>query len=112
MPDCPVGADVALVAGLGLRSKRPPDLWATANNGVIASIRAAVFAILIQKPTLRTRIPTLALCSFGVRLTIEKTLIFPIHRFYRLQLNGPPHMKRRLIDGSVALHSGRQALTQ
>jgi hypothetical protein len=48
-----------------------------------------------KNPTLRTRIPTLALCSFGARLTIEKTLNFPIQRFfYRLQLNGLPQIKR------------------
>ena len=89
MPDCPpVGADVALVAGLGLRSDRPPDLWATASKGIIARIRAAVFAILITNPSLRTRIPTIALCRFVVCLTIEKTLNFPIQPiFRRLQLN-------------------------
>ena len=88
-PDWPVAADAALVAGLGLRSNRPPARWATASKGVIARIRAAVFAILIQKPTLRTRIPTPALCRFGARLTIEKTLNFPIQPviFCRLQLN-------------------------
>jgi hypothetical protein len=79
--------DVALVAGLGLRSDRPPDLWATASKGIIARIRAAVFAILITNPSLRTRIPTIALCRFGHRLTIEKTLNFPIPPiFRRLQL--------------------------
>jgi hypothetical protein len=91
-PDCPVGADAALVAGLGLRSNRPPDLWATANKGAIARIRAAVFAILIQNPSLRTRIPTFALCRFGARVTIEKILNFPIQPiiFCRLQLNDGP----------------------
>src|SRR4029077_3379115 len=49
VPDCAAGADTALVAGLGLRSRRPSDLWATARKGVIASIRAAVFAIFILK---------------------------------------------------------------
>jgi hypothetical protein len=76
--DCPVVADAVLIAGLGLRSKRPPDLCAIANNGAIARRRAAVFAILIQNPTLRTRISTLALCRFAARFTIEKTLNFPI----------------------------------
>jgi len=47
-PGCPFGADVALVAGLGLRSNPLPPLWATANKGAIARIRAAVRAILIQ----------------------------------------------------------------
>jgi hypothetical protein len=75
-----------------LRSKRPPDLWATATKDAIARRRAAVFAILIQKPTLRTRIPTLALCRFGARVTIEKTLNFPIQPiiFCQLQLNDGP----------------------
>jgi hypothetical protein len=78
---CPVDAGIALIAGLGLRSKRPSDLCATANNGAIARRRAAVFAILIQNPTFRTRISTLALCRFAARFTIEKTLNFPIQSF-------------------------------
>jgi hypothetical protein len=105
MTDCPLGAEAALVEGLGLRSKRPPDFWANANKGDIARRRAAVFAILIQNPTLRTRIPTLALCRFGVRLTIEKTLNFPIQPFF-CKLNGPPQIKPGLIDGSVRLYGG------
>jgi hypothetical protein len=47
-PDCMAGADAALVAGLGLRSRRPSVLWAIARKGVIVKISAAVFAVLIQ----------------------------------------------------------------
>jgi hypothetical protein len=44
VPDCVAGA--VLVAGLGLRSRRPPDLCATARTGAIAArTNAAVFAI-------------------------------------------------------------------
>jgi hypothetical protein len=35
-----------------------------------------------NKPSLRTRIPTIALCRFGHRLTIEKTLNFPIQPIF------------------------------
>jgi hypothetical protein len=107
-PDCPLGADVALVAGLGLRSNPLPDLWATANKGAIARRRAAVFAILIQKAFLkRTRISTVALCRFDVRLSIEKTLNFPIQPFFPTAIQWWLAVKRLLINRSVAVYGRR-----
>jgi hypothetical protein len=68
-PDCPLGTDVALVAGLGLRSNPLPDLWAIANKGAIARIRAAVFAILIQKAFLKN--PDFFPCIVPLRRPVD-----------------------------------------